>query len=160
MVFSSIMKNDPFNASVSTINVIERGRKVIVQDSEGFLWVNTMTFGLIKINTMTRNVEQFHGDLEGDIIYDKDQNVLWIASDRLKKFDIRTKQLEHFYIDEGVLRGVSEINSAVMDREGLIWLGTNAGLALFDKKTTQLSKLFRVTLKGLTPDLLNPTPGV
>ena len=45
------MKNDPFNTSVSTINVIERGRKVIVQDAEGFLWVNTMTSGLIKINT-------------------------------------------------------------------------------------------------------------
>ncbi len=140
-VFSH-MKNDPLNKAVSNINVIERGRKVIVQDAEGFLWVNTMTSGLIKINAgTTRSAEQFHGDLEGDIIYDRSRNVLWIASDRLKKFDILTKQLEHFYISEDVLRGVTKINSAVMDQGGLIWLGTNAGLALFDKETLSFCTL-------------------
>ena len=144
------MKNDPFNTSDSTINVIERGRKVIVQDAEGFLWVNTMTSGLIKINTGTMSVEHYHGDLEGDIIYDKEQNALWIASDRLKKFDILTKQLEHFYITEGVLPGVSEINSTVMDKEGLIWLGTNAGLVLFDKETLSFHSL-QGYLKRLDP---------
>ena len=64
-----------------------------------------MTSGLIKINTGTRSIEQFHGDLEGDIIYDKEQNALWIASDRLKKFDILTKQPEHFYIRRRSIAG-------------------------------------------------------
>ena len=144
------MKDDPFNTSVSNINVIDRGRKVIVQDKEGFLWVNTMTAGLIKINAGTRSAEQFHGDLEGDIIYDRGKNVLWIASDRLKKFDIQTKQLEHFYISDDVLHGATKINSTVMDKEGLIWLGTNAGLALFDKESFSFHTL-QGYLKRLNP---------
>ncbi len=148
-VFSH-MKNDPFNTPVSNINVIERGREAIVQDAEGFLWVNTMSAGLIKINTGTRSAEQFHGDLEGDIIYDREKNVLWIASDRLKKFDILTKQLEHFYIGGDVLHGVTKINSSVMDKEGMIWLGTNAGLALFDKETFSFRTL-QSYLKKLKP---------
>ncbi len=148
-VFSH-MKNDPFNTAVSNINVIERGRRVIVQDAEGFLWVNTMTSGLIKINTATGSAEQFHGDLDGDIIYDRERNVLWIASDRLKKFDIVTKQLEHFFISGDVLHGVTKINSTVMDEEGLIWVGTNAGLALFDKETLSFHTL-QAYLKRLNP---------
>ncbi|MBP1675403.1 MAG: hypothetical protein H6Q24_1541, partial [Bacteroidetes bacterium] len=135
------LKNEPFNTSVFPINVIQRGRRVIAQDYEGFLWVNTLTFGLNKINTETGNIEQFHGDLAGDIIYDQDQKSLWIASDRLKKFNIETTKIEHFYINEAVLPGVSDISSIVMDREGMIWLATNAGLALFDKKTARFYNL-------------------
>jgi signal transduction histidine kinase/ligand-binding sensor domain-containing protein/AraC-like DNA-binding protein len=134
-------KNESFNTSVFTINIIERGRRVMAQDSEGFLWVNTMILGLNRIDIETRSVEQFHGDLAGDIIYDQDQKALWIASDRLKRFSTETKKIEHFYIDEAVLPGVSAINSIIMDSEGLIWLGTNKGLALFDKKTFRFHNL-------------------
>ncbi len=69
------------------------------------------------------------------------RNALWIASDRLKKFDILNKQTGTFLHKRRVLPGVSEINSVVMDKEGLIWLGTNAGLALFDKETLSFHTL-------------------
>jgi signal transduction histidine kinase/ligand-binding sensor domain-containing protein/AraC-like DNA-binding protein len=134
-------KNEPFQTSGININVIQRGRKVMAEDSEGFLWVNSMTFGLNKINVKTGSVEQFHGDLAGDIIYDKDENALWIASDRLKKFSVETKKIEHFYIGENVLPGVSAINSVIIDRNGLIWVGTDAGLVVFDKKTSMFYNL-------------------
>jgi signal transduction histidine kinase/ligand-binding sensor domain-containing protein/AraC-like DNA-binding protein len=155
-VFSHI-KNESFKTSVFTINVIERGRKVIAEDSEGFLWVNSNTFGLNKINAETCSSEQFHGDLAGDIIYDHDQNALWIASDRLKKFNTGTKKLEHFFISESVLPGVSTINSIVMDRDGLIWLGTNAGLVLFDRHAAQFQNL-QLYLKALNPGSVEKYP--
>lgn len=138
-VFSHI-KNKSDNASLLTSNIIPRGRKVIAQDSEGFLWVNT-NFGLNKINIETGFAEQFHGDLVGDFIYDPELKVLWIASDRLKKFSTETKKLEHFYINEEIIHGMADIRSIVMDKSGLIWLGTNAGIVLFDKTTNQFHNL-------------------
>ena len=134
------LKNESDDASILTSNIIPRGRKVIVQDSDGYLWVNT-NFGLNKINIETKSAEQFHGDLAGEIIYDQDLKVLWIASDRLKKFNIVTKKIEHFYINNDVLNGVTNINSIVMDKDGLIWLGTDAGIVLFDKRTSQFHNL-------------------
>ena len=143
------LRNESEEASLLTSNILPRGRKVIAQDSQGFLWINTL-MGLNKINIETRSVEQFHGDLEGDIIYDKELKVLWIASDRLKKFNTETKKVEHFYINEEVLRGITNIGSIVMDKDGLIWLGTDAGLVLFDKNKDQFQNL---------PVYLNATSG-
>jgi len=134
------INNGSDDASILTSSIIPRGRKVIVQDSDGYLWINT-NFGLNKINIETRSAEQFHGDLAGEIIYDQHLKVLWIASDRLKKFNIETKRIEHFYLNNDVLNGVTNINSIVMDKDGLIWLGTDAGIVLFDKKTSQFHNL-------------------
>ena len=129
-------KNESEDESLLTSNIIPRGRKVIAQDSAGFLWVNT-NFGLNKINITTRSVEQFHGDLAGDLIYDKELKVLWIASDRLTKFNTVTKKIDHYYIDESSVKEVTNISSIVLDKDGLIWLGTDAGIILFDKRTSQ-----------------------
>ncbi len=132
--------NESDNGLILTSSTIPRGRKVIAQDSEGYLWVNT-NFGLNKINIATRSVEQYHGDLTGDIIYDQDLKALWIASDRLKKFNTLTNKIEHFYLNEEVLYGVTNIRSIVMDKDGLIWLGSDAGIALFDKKRKKFFNL-------------------
>ncbi|HJZ41834.1 MAG TPA: two-component regulator propeller domain-containing protein [Bacteroidales bacterium] len=133
------LKNESEDASLLTSNIIPRGRK-IAQDSQGFLWINTL-MGLNKINIDSRSVEQFHGDLAGDILYDQELKVLWIVSDRLKKFNTETNKIDHFYINEEILHGIKNIGSIVMDKDGLIWLGTDAGLVLFDKKKDQFQNL-------------------
>lgn len=74
------LRNESEDASLLTSNIIPRGRKVIAQDSQGFLWINTL-MGLNKINNETRSVEQFKGDLAGDIIYDQQMGILCIVSD-------------------------------------------------------------------------------
>lgn len=130
------LKTDPNDTAFLTSNVIPRGRKVIAQDEEGYLWVNT-NFGLNKIDFERQSAEHFHGDLAGDIIYDHDLKVLWIASDRLKKFDTQTKKIEHFYINKELLPNMTIISSIVMDKDGLIWLGTDAGILLFDKNSKE-----------------------
>jgi signal transduction histidine kinase/ligand-binding sensor domain-containing protein/CheY-like chemotaxis protein/AraC-like DNA-binding protein len=138
LFYHLINKSD--DASFLTSNIIPRGRKVIAQDSEGFLWVNT-NFGLNKIHVETRSVEQFHGDLTGDIVFDPELKILWIASDHLKKFSTETKKLEHLYVNEEVLHGMKNIRLIVMDKDGLIWLGTDAGIVLFDKTTNKFHNL-------------------
>ncbi len=135
------LRNESEDSQILTSNIIPRGRKVVAQDSQGFLWINTL-MGLNKINVETRSVEQFKGDLAGDVIFDQELEVLWIVSDRLKKFNTETKRIEHFYINKEVLPGVTNIGSIIMDRDGLIWLGTDAGLVLFDKKKDQFQMIF------------------
>jgi signal transduction histidine kinase/ligand-binding sensor domain-containing protein/DNA-binding response OmpR family regulator len=134
------LKNGSDNESFLTSNIIPRGRQVIAQDSEGYIWVNT-NYGLNKINFEHRSIEHFLGDLAGDIVYDKELKVLWIASDRLKKFDTQTNKIEHFYVDKEVVPDMTSIISIVLDRNGLIWLGTDAGMVLFDKKRNQFHNL-------------------
>jgi len=143
------LSNESEDASILTSNIIPRGCKVIAQDSQGFLWINTL-MGLNKINIEKWSVEQFKGDLAGDVIFDQELGVLWIVSDRLKKFNTETKKIEHFYINEEVLPGITNIGSIVMDKEGLIWLGTDAGVVLFDKEREQFQNL---------PVYLNATSG-
>ena len=134
------LKNESDVGSFLTSNTIPRGRKVIAQDSEGYLWVNT-NFGLNKINIETRTIEHFHGDLTGDIIYDQELKVLWIVSDRLKKFDTETKTIEHYYVNKEVMPDMTNLTSIVLDKDGLIWLGSDAGIVLFDKKSNQFYNL-------------------
>jgi signal transduction histidine kinase/ligand-binding sensor domain-containing protein/DNA-binding response OmpR family regulator len=134
------LKNVSDEETLLTSNIVPRGRKVIAEDSEGYIWVNT-NFGLNKINFETRSVDHFHGDLAGDIVYDKDLKVLWIASDRLKKFNTQTNKIEHFYVNKEVVPDMTSIISIVLDKDGLIWLGTDAGMVLFDKKRNQFHDL-------------------
>lgn len=134
------LRNESVDAAILTSNIIPRGRKVMVQDTQGFFWINTL-LGLNKINMETWSVEQFKGDLAGDIIFDQEMRVLWIISDRLIKFNTETKKIEHFYINEEVLRGITNIGSIIMDNDGLIWLGTDAGIVLFDRARGQFQNL-------------------
>ena len=134
------LKNESDEETLLTSNIVPRGLKVIAEDSEGYIWVNT-NFGLNKINFETRSVEHFHGDLAGNIFYDKALKVLWIASDRLKKLDIITKRIEHFYVNNEVMPNMTSITSSVMDKDGLIWLGSNAGIVLFDKNSNKFYNL-------------------
>ncbi|TRZ70832.1 MAG: hybrid sensor histidine kinase/response regulator [Bacteroidetes bacterium] len=134
------LTNDTVDASYLTSNIIPRGLKVMAEDSEGFIWVNTH-FGLNKINSDTRIVEQFRGDFIGEIIYDRESKALWIASEGLQKFNTQTKRTEHFYINEKILPGVTSFRSIILDKDGLIWLGTDAGIVLFDKNIRQFYNL-------------------
>jgi len=102
------LSNKSEDSQILTSNIIPRGRKVVAQDSQGFLWINTL-MGLNKINVETRSVEQFKGDLAGDVIFDQELGVLWIVSDRINKFNTETKKIEHFYINEEVLPGITNI---------------------------------------------------
>jgi signal transduction histidine kinase/ligand-binding sensor domain-containing protein/DNA-binding response OmpR family regulator len=128
-------QKDVYNTLSS--NYLPRGQKVITQDRNGYLWINTED-GLNKIDISNMTVERYVGDFTGQILYDESEHALWIAADRLKKFNIQTKKLQYYDINFKSLPRNNEINSFIMDDEGLIWMGTNAGLVVFDKKTERI----------------------
>ncbi len=113
-------------------DIIPRARKVITQDIDGYLWVNTDK-SLNKIDISNRTVERLYGNYKGQLIYDKDEHALWIADNALKKFNIKTRKLDIYNFDTTTFNHFSYIHSIILDNEGLIWLGTDTGVAIFDK---------------------------
>ena len=114
-----------------TSNKIARAKKAIVEDKNGNIWVSTEN-GLNKINHQTHMVERFYGDLNGHIVYDRHKNLLWIANKSLKAFDIKTKKIKQFTHTSLPFKQVSDV---VLSEQGLLWLGTEEGLFVFDPKS-------------------------
>ncbi len=121
------IKHDPSDVYSLSTNNIPKGKKVIVEDKEGFIWVNTGN-GLNRIDTTTHKVERFYGNYQGHIIYDETAHALWIADTTLKKLTIDNLALKTFETQHNI----KAIHSMVMDENGLIWLGTDKGLSIFD----------------------------
>jgi len=142
-------RHDPNLFTTLTSDNIPRAQKVITQDRDGYLWVNTDN-GLNKVDPTTRSIERYYGDFKGQIIYDEQEHTLWIAGKKLKKFNIKTKSLEHFDINSSGIN-VQLISSIIMDRDGLIWLSSEAGIFIFDKDVNHfidLTDLFPPSKEG------------
>ncbi len=132
--------NDHNHTDVLTSNVVPRGQDVFALDDDGYMWLNTDN-GLNKINTLDFSVEHYFGDYTGEILFDSKEQVLWIASNVLKKFNPRTKEIDYFQIYSGGINQNVRVNSLLIDDEGLIWLGTNAGLLIFNKADNRFYSL-------------------
>lgn len=132
--------NDQKNNNVLTSNIVPRSQHVFALDDDGFMWLNTDN-GLNKINPVDFSVEHFFGDYAGEILYDNKEQVFWIASNVLKKFNPRTKQIEYFQIYGNGIKHDVLVNSFAIDDKGLIWLGTNNGLIIFNKTNNRFYNL-------------------
>jgi ligand-binding sensor domain-containing protein len=124
--------NDPSHPQILTSNNIPRGQQDFALDEGGSMWVNTDN-GLNKISTSDFLAEHYIGDFTGEILYDKTEKVLWIASNILKKFNPATNQIDYYQISSKSTGNQVKVNSFLMDDKGLFWLGTTAGLLIFDK---------------------------
>ena len=133
-------RHDPDNSNTLSSNMIPRAQCLIVQDRDSHLWVNTDN-GLNRIRLTDRSVESYYGDFAGQVIYDDKAFALWIAGTRLKKFDLRSKRLSYHDPDPVRLKDLGVVNSFIMDTEGNIWLGTDAGVILYDKSEQEFLNL-------------------
>jgi len=128
-------RHEPGNTNSLASNGIPRALKVMAQDADGFVWVNTQE-GLNRIDISDFSFESFFGDLGGQLVFDESESALWIAGERLKKLDLKTRKLS--YYDTGPL------NSIIMDSRGTIWLGTESGVLVFDKTMNGIHTLGEV----------------
>ncbi|MCK5462049.1 MAG: hypothetical protein KAI95_03500, partial [Bacteroidales bacterium] len=128
--FFRTFRHVPENKNSLVSNQIPRAKKVITQDSEGYVWVNT-NFGLNRIDLRDFSFESFYGDFSGQLVFDKSESALWIAGDQLKKFDLKSTKLS--YYESG------PITSIILDNEGDLWLGTESGALIFNKSANELT---------------------
>jgi len=127
-------KHNPDHSNTLSNNNIPRGKKSIVQDKDGYLWINTRN-GLNRIDVQKENVQRFYGDFEGHIIYDNDEHALWIIHKNLKKFSLTTKKLEYYDIPKNNNNEGNLINTIILDIDRIIWMGSDQGIILFDRKS-------------------------
>ncbi len=147
--FIHLFNDHPDNNKL-TSNIVPRRKEVFAVDDEGYMWLNT-DYGLNKINTSDYFTDQYHGGPAGEVKYDNEERVLWIASDILAKFNPKTKRTEYYQIRTNNIPGNIIVNSFQLDNDGLIWLGTNSGLIIFDKAYNRFYSLDQYFIKlGLT----------
>lgn len=126
------------------------GNNVIVSlwiDHEGILWIGTYLGGLSSFDgkqfTHYRHNDKDTSSLADDNVWevfeDKDRQ-LWIGTlnGGLDRFNRSTKQFEHYKAGPGGLPA-NTISAILQDSKGNLWVGTNGGIAVFERnKNTPL----------------------
>ena len=125
-------RHEPENVNSLASNSIPRASKVITEDGDGYVWVNTNA-GLNRIHIGEFTFESYYGDFSGQLVFDKTESALWIGGDQLKKFDLKSRKLN--YYDSG------PVTSIILDSGNNIWLGKRSGALIYNKKTNMLIPL-------------------
>lgn len=104
----------------------------LLQDSKGNLWCGSFFNGLAMINTATGScnyMEQFRSKTIYALAEDRQHN-LWIGTyrDGLYAYHLDNHSMKHFTSHNSRLEN-DWINALFVDRDGVVWVGTCAGLA-------------------------------
>ena len=134
----------------------------MVQDAQGFVWVGTQG-GLHRYDG-SRYVAYRHdpGDTASlpesfvtALAIDPDANALWVGlySRYLARIDLGSGRIQRFALDAPTGDSPARQVSAVLPRDGVVWVGTLGGLERFDPATGE-----RRQVLALTPDRLRLAP--
>ncbi|MBN1886677.1 MAG: response regulator [Thermoflexales bacterium] len=122
----------------------------ILQDRDGFIWVGTAGGGLMRFDGYELKIYKPGGinpfpDAHAHAIYEDRDGLIWIMtqSSGLVCYDKDTDTFESYTHDPHDPTSISSNVSTVLfsagalaeDAEGLLWVGTQAGLNAFDKRT-------------------------
>ena len=119
-------------------------------DKDGILWIGTGG-GLYKFNKATNSflwLKHSNTDSQSIIsnsvnaIYEDRNGSLWFGTGSgLDMFDKSTNKFKHYWaepneqLDHALMKGnVHWVLSVYEDSEGIMWLGTNGGLVMFDRR--------------------------
>ncbi|WP_340113605.1 ligand-binding sensor domain-containing protein [Maribellus mangrovi] len=119
----------------------------IIQDMTGNIWIASSN-GLYKFNLATSTQEWFHVDAEPDhrlganLIYsilEDSEGLIWAATiNGLDMYDPHNKQMHHYNRTNADISSDFLISLAE-NTDGNIWIGSNAYINIFDKKTGEFS---------------------
>jgi ligand-binding sensor domain-containing protein/signal transduction histidine kinase len=128
----------------------------IYEDSKGTIWIATSEGGLDKVTEAKDERLQFQhfqyssteaGSLGSNspmIVYEDSRGRLWVGTDGsgLNLLDNKTGKFANV---KGLLKnGLNNVLGILEDKEGLLWLSTNNGLARYEPSTEQL-KIYDVS---------------
>lgn len=147
----------PFRFSVASAI-----QQAVVDDRA--LWLATEFHGLYRVDRATGQTRRFGFDarnpasLNSDALFclfadPLDPNLLWLGTfgSGLGRFDKRTGQCRRFTIADGLPNNV--VYSAIPDRRGSIWIGTNKGIGRLNRRTFQVQNY--TTQDGILADEFN-----
>jgi len=120
----------------------------IYEDNQGFVWISTVTDGLVKYDTKTKTYTQFTNTVNCNNCISANwcskvlqiENTLWIATLRgeLNTYDINTEKFDIKLDIKTLPRKInirtSDIKDFVYDNKNSLWLATDYGLICYDIK--------------------------
>ncbi len=122
----------------------------MLQDGD-LLWLGTAENGLIKFDKKTEKCAHYKhnpedkssisGNTVTDLCIDGKGN-FWIATEDggLNKFDRETERFTSYGVKSGFIS--NRTRHILEDKEGFLWISTNAGIAKFDSNTLKVVRLF------------------
>jgi diguanylate cyclase (GGDEF)-like protein len=159
----------PQDADGNPLVALRASVRALLFDRNQNLWVGTRRSGLIKVDLQAHTTTAFtagDGDnsLSDDSIFgfaEDNNGQLWVATrgglDRIDtasgKVTRYAAAMRRLTTDEGIV----QLNSVLVERRGLIWIGTNAGLLTFDSSanTWRLWKAVPEDLQSLPDKRVN-----
>jgi ligand-binding sensor domain-containing protein/signal transduction histidine kinase len=135
--------NDPFSLSNNTV-------LFVYEDHSGILWVGNDYGGINKFDREKTKFVHYRKDpnnsnsLSSNLVSsicetnDGGEKILWIATEGggLNKYNRRKNLFTHFHADPKNANSIndSHVRALLVDRTGMLWIGTNTGLSQFDRK--------------------------
>ncbi len=134
-----VFRHDPDNPLSLSNNTID----VLFEDSLGFMWVGTGG-GLNRFNAEHDTFERFVHDPDNphslshnsiSAIVEDPQGIIWIGTrgGGLNRFDHHSGIFSHFNTQNTNLHN-GYVNALHLDSTGLLWVGSDDGLAQFERK--------------------------
>lgn len=150
--------NDPKDTtSLGSNNIF-----AILEDSKGTLWIGTMGDGLNKFDRTKKIFTRYNTSNSGILtdfvsaIIEAENGDLWLADETaVERFDQGTNHFEHFKntANDSTSLSSKKVISLFKDSKANIWIGTDAGLNLFNKSTKRFT-CYR-TENGLPDNSIN-----
>ena len=134
-----------YSETSSPLSLNNSSSYAIYQDRSGNIWVATMV-GLNRYNRAQNNFERISqiDDLFIDIDEDSEGN-LWLSTQGsgLWKYMVSTKKFITYRNDEKDPMSISDnqVNCTLVDESGRLWIGTAAGLCLYDKERNRFKRI-------------------
>ena len=134
-----------YSETSSPLSLDNSSSYAIYQDRSGNIWVATMV-GLNRYNRAQNNFERI-GQID-DLIIDIDEDSegnLWLSTQGsgLWKYMVSTKKFITYRNDEKDPMSISDnqVNCTLVDESGRLWIGTAAGLCLYDKERNRFKRI-------------------
>ena len=115
----------------------------VYQDQFGYLWLGTNGGGVNKFDPETETFTRFMHDQNGGnsisdnrawSFYEDSYGNIWIgtAGNGLNKLDVVSNKFSHYRQEHGLAN--NNVYGILEDKQGYLWLSTNAGLSKFDPR--------------------------
>ncbi len=114
----------------------------IVRENDSVIWVGTLGGGLNKL-TINHKLKQGYkatvfsidegapsNDIES-ILFDKENNHLWLGGAGLSKFDVKTNQFINYDEDDGLVGNSFKVGASHKGKSGRFYFGSTDGLTFF-----------------------------
>lgn len=151
---------DPVTLEVKDMDLLSKFRHTFIptgicEDSQGLIWIGTISYGLWKFNPLDSSFTHVPGASCKDICCVKEdvQGNIWVSTeDGLGKYDRTVDRFTNYYESDGIGGNQFNERSACRTKNGELAFGGPHGLTLFNPVDIYFVKKFPLYFENLKVD--------